>query len=80
MFENIRLVETRLESLKRYSPESNEVFRFTEILKDLFSNMAPEDIAEYEASKNKTLNIHEQRKKDAEDLKRMEQNKDSVSI
>ena len=79
-FDKLRLAETRLESVTRYFPLSNEIPRFQSIIADLQSNMTSAELTAYDVQKNAVATAEELKKQRAADIKRMNENRDSQSI
>ena len=79
-FDKLRLAETRLESVTRYFPLSNEIPRFQSIIADLQSNMTSDELTAYDVQKNAVATAEELKKQRAADIKRMNENRDSQSI
>lgn len=80
MFTNLKLAETRYHDAARYHPNSSETVRRKMVFDDMHSKLTVEEAAEYEAFTKPVLNIHEQRALLEEELRLMEQNRDSESI
>lgn len=80
MFKYLKMAETRRDTVSRYNPGSSEEIRMERVVDEIRSSFTKDQLEEYENSKLPVLSAAEQRAKNAEDLARMEQNKDSVSI
>jgi len=79
-FDNLRLAESRLVSLKMYSPESSETKRYDFIVKDLQSKLTATELSEYYESKNLVLTAVDREKERIAMIKQMNENRDKPSI
>jgi hypothetical protein len=79
-FDNLRLAESRLVSLKMYSPESSETKRYDFIVKDLQSKLTATELSEYYESKNLVLTAADREKERIAMIKQMNENRDKPSI
>ena len=79
-FDNLRLAESRLVSLKMYSPESSETKRYDFIVKDLQSKLTATELSEYYDRKNLVLTAADREKERIAMIKAMNENRDKPSI
>ena len=79
-FDNLRLAESRLVSLKMYSPESSETKRYNFIVEDLQSKLTATELSEYYESKNLVLTATDREKERIAMIKQMNENRDKPSI
>lgn len=79
-FDNLRLAESRLVSLKMYSPESSETKRYKFIVEDLQSKLTATELSEYYESKNLVLTAADREKERIAMIKQMNENRDKPSI
>jgi hypothetical protein len=79
-FDNLRLAESRLVSLKMYSPESSETKRYNFIVEDLQSKLTATELSEYYDNKNLVLTAADREKERIAMIKQMNENRDKPSI
>jgi hypothetical protein len=79
-FDNLRLAESRLASLKMYSPESSETKRYDFIVGDVQSKLTATELSEYYNNKNLVLTASDREKERIAMIKQMNENRDKQSI